>query len=363
MAALIADGQLGRAMLDLIDLARIEAIAAPVRVLVAECCRISGERARKSASGGRSQSVAQLNPRRLAALARPRSLPVERFRACVNLVECGEIGRALFHAADLLDVPELKPRVEALIDQCRAMRKLRLHERAGEGWPEGSEVGDSHVAIPAGSETTVICFTGRGSRFGISSYFLRSLLQMHRVNLVLVFDWDEVGYLAGVRGLGDTMEESVARLSAMCARLGTRRLVVLGTSLGGFAAMRYALALGADATLALAPRLHVFDNPANLASLRAAVGDEVTAESIDVRAHHHAAERAPLTWIVYGTANEADVRSAAHMRGLDGVVEIPLEGIGDHRLITRLAVSGEFTPLFARFLEAAGAGAWRPLEA
>jgi pimeloyl-ACP methyl ester carboxylesterase len=353
-------------MLALLDLVRVDGLRAEARALVEECARLAREREAAGGDGApRGEMVVRLNPRYLAALARPKSKPAERYRACVNLVDCGELGRALFHATDLLGDEKLKPKIEALIGQCRAMRRLRLHSRATEGWPEGAEVADGYAAIPAGSDTTVLCFTGKGSIFGISSYFLRGLLEMHRVNTVFLFDWDEVGYLAGISGLGRSFEESVENLAALCRKLGTRRLVTLGVSLGGYGAMRYGLALGADATLTLAPRLRGVLREKHLKEISAAVGRELSPAEIDIRRLYAAEARTPLTWMVYGADHESDALCAAHMRGLPGIVEEPLRGVSDHRVLTRLAVSGEFTPLFGRFLEAVGPGVWSrdPVEA
>jgi len=356
-------------MLHLIELARIEALQPRVDHLIGRCRRLRRERAKReeeaAAAGGgpvssvsRVEAAIQLDSRFLFALASPDASARARFNACSHLVECGEVGRALVHLADLMDVDELRADVEGLIVQCRRMRALRSDARRGRGWPHNARIGEGYAAISAGSDTTVLCFTGRGAIFGISSYFMRGLLDLHNVNSVYLFDWRDAGYLGGIAGLGNTFGESVAGLKRLCRDLGTRRLIALGVSLGGYGAMRVALELRADATLALGPQLRGVLDGHRLAVIREVLGAPVDPESIDLRHLYARASDPPLTWIVYGADNDSDTRCAAHMRGLRGVVEHPLPGVSEHTVLRRLALDGEFTPLFARFLDSVGPGSW-----
>jgi pimeloyl-ACP methyl ester carboxylesterase len=145
----------------------------------------------------------------------------------------------------------------------------------------------------------------------------------------------------------------------MCAEMGTRRLICLGQSWGGYAAIRYGAELDADAVIAFSPEILRVMGGAGLERIRAAVGGEVDPADLDLRLLLSRRHRTPRTWIVYGAGNAADTRSAEYLAGLPGVVQRAVPGINHHAIMAPLVISGRFSRIFERISAEVGPGRWR----
>ena len=125
--------------------------------------------------------------------------------------------------------------------------------------------------------------------------------------------------------------------------------------------MRYGLELRADGVLAFSPViLGAMDATGqNYGMIARALGSPPDSATLDLRRLYEARpRRAPYTEIVFGERNLTDVGSAAHMAGLPGVVIRPLAGVEVHGTVEATTLSGDFSPILARFCEAVGPGRW-----
>jgi len=318
---------------------------------------------RTTAIPTRIDRVSRPDPRVFEELRRADLAPRERLRACALLIGFGEIGTAVTHLAALMDVPACRPRALQLFAQCQQLKALEIAARAAPPRARASQRAgeeDGFWAAPAGSETTVLAFTGRAKRLGMSTYFFDRLLAPHGVNAIYLFDWKDALFLGGVNGLGDSLAETVASLRRKCAEMGTRRLICLGQSAGGYAAIRYGLELGADAVMAISPTVAQPMSGMPLRRIRATLGDNVDAADLDLRVWFGRRSPTPRTWVIFGAGCAADAQSARVLAGLPGVVVQPISGFDHHAILAPLVVSGRFSSLLAGICEEVGPGRWRP---
>ncbi len=294
----------------------------------------------------------------IKALSRQDLSPPQRLEACRRLIAFGEIGLAVLHLTALSEVPGYEGRVANLLRQCRRLRSMNVRPppKAGEAVDAGGSAG--FWCAPAGSDTTVVAFTGRSRRLGVSMYFMQGLLSEHGVNAVYLFDWSNALFLAGVAGLGRDVPSTVAALSGILAEMGTKRLICLGQSWGGYATIRYGVELGADAIIAFSPIVMALRFEERWKTVCAAAGVAVEEEELDPRVVLERRSPRPRTWIIHGDRNRPDTEAACHFDGVPGLIRLPVAGVSQHNILAPLAVSGRFSPLFRKVCDEVGPGHW-----
>ena len=131
-------------------------------------------------------------------------------------------------------------------------------------------------------------------------------------------------YLRGVQGLGDSFPETVSALRRMLVRLGARRLVTVGSSSGGWAALTFGILLGADVILGFgAPTTGLPEHVREIGDHRAPVEyQQLVADNaldpsfVDSRKLLEHAERVPEVHLYYDRTHEIDSRHALHLEGV-----------------------------------------------
>lgn len=73
------------------------------------------------------------------------------------------------------------------------------------------------------------------------------------INLILVRDARNAWYHRGIPGLGDDVDQVAAALANIVRAIGPSRVVTLGQSMAGYAAIMFGTLLGADAAVAFGP--------------------------------------------------------------------------------------------------------------
>lgn len=200
------------------------------------------------------------------------------------------------------------------------------------------------VAEPPGaSEVTLVAFGGIRGGLGIPPFEFFRVTEGLPVRRVFVRDLDQVWYLRGIRGLGDTLADAAA---ALRDTLGDpTRLVTAGNSAGGFGAIAFGALLGADEVHAFAPqtaidrrhRLRWMDIrwPLEMHHVRRV---RASAEILDLRRLLRV-HPGPAVHVHHDTAHGRDRRHAEHLRSSPGVT---LHGYpaGGHRLVADLRDDG-----------------------
>ncbi|WP_018389703.1 hypothetical protein [Ancylobacter sp. FA202] len=312
----------------------------------------------------RIHAASQLDSSYLAyakSIAHGNSDPQLRLDVCRQFVRCGMIGETVAMLATLMDVRDLRASVVEVMADLRELRRHRAEDRKylpdRETEDEGSE-DRGYWVVPANSDTTLVAFTGRAKRLGLSVYFMQSLLGRLNVNVIYLFDWSHSYYFGGVSGLGADVETTVRQLRGLCADLQSRRVLCLGQSAGGFGALHYGLKLGAEGIMAFSPIIIPVLAGKTRDRIGTKIGRPLTEDETNLRQRIASTDRAPHIEIVYGAENVADTASARYLSGLHEVAEHPLPGVSSHGTIQETVASNTFGTLMDGFIRSSGRWGW-----
>ena len=103
------------------------------------------------------------------------------------------------------------------------------------------------------SEVLLISFAGVGIGMGVPYFEFLKLISDLPVQKMFVRDVQKSWYHAGLKGLSANIDQSVEVLRGIIAESGARRVLTIGNSMGGYAAILYGALLGADEVLVFAP--------------------------------------------------------------------------------------------------------------
>lgn len=107
---------------------------------------------------------------------------------------------------------------------------------------------------PSGDKTLLIGFTGRLQRLMLPIAAILQALPARLHDVVVLRDRDHDHYESGIKDYASSLVELTERLHADLQTDRYRRVVTLGTSMGGFPALRAGIVIGADRALALGGR-------------------------------------------------------------------------------------------------------------
>lgn len=234
--------------------------------------------------------------------------------------------------------------------------KRSLRERTGVS-PFGTAGTDPDGAIAtdfsAGGESALVLFGGIAGGVSMPVFEFFRLTAGYPTNKLYLRDPRRAWYLLGLPEAPGGLAGVGERIASEVARSGATRIIAAGSSAGGFAAIRFGVALGAAAVHAFSPQTfldarqrHAVGDDRwreHVAAVHAAVGAD--AEDLDLRPflERHAKHATAIT-IHVSRADPLDVVHADHLRGLPGV-EVVEYAEGGHALVRWLRDTGQLGPL------------------
>lgn len=240
--------------------------------------------------------------------------PEARLKACDTLVKFGFVDLASPVLHDLASDPAIAGRARLLqrTGEYLVRRGLVNEESSIDGfWGRSYQPAISDDANTAfwrspepqrASENLVIVFTGTSKQFGISLDLLHRILR-HFVGQVLYLrDSHDIFYLAGVDSWGN-YEKTLERLKGIVGEASVRKLYIIGSSAGGYGALKYGLDLSADAILALSPKTDLRQLPEQKKKAILLKRFRISIDALDVVPAYNQAQRRPHVTIVYGGKN------------------------------------------------------------
>ena len=197
---------------------------------------------------------------------------------------------------------------------------------------------------------TVVITTG--ITFGnLPLAFIDAIFAAQGFNVIYLRDFGKRVYLRGVASLGASEEETIAALKRMGRELGGKRLIAMGSSSGGFSAMRVGALMGADVCVSLSGQTA-------LASYLDATRVSAWNPSFFVKAQMEREGDLPFDLVpvlsrpsktkflqFYGADDEEDTRQALRLKGIPNVLLIPVRGVGDHFVVDHMIADGSFDAL------------------
>jgi hypothetical protein len=177
-----------------------------------------------------------------------------------------------------------------------------------------------------GAEVAIVAFGGMAQALGMPPFEFFGQLRSIPAHRVFVRDHEQCWYHRGVAGISHDLASTTLALEETLASLAPRRVVCVGTSAGGYAALLFGYRLGVDEVLAFGPQVAISKE------FRAAIGDERWTQEIahlpDRAESHEARDLARVLIEPTGTTHRLyvgkrellDVAHGRHLAGAPGVV-------------------------------------------
>jgi pimeloyl-ACP methyl ester carboxylesterase len=194
--------------------------------------------------------------------------------------------------------------------------------------------------MPADSDAAIVAFSGKGVRH---FEYHRALGPVLGVGRLLVRDLSQNWYNAGLPDVGETIDDIAERLREELAARGVRRVITMGASMGGYAAILFGCMLGAERAIAIGPQTLL--DPA----FPHAPPAETEPQAPDLLPFARAAPDTEVD-IVIGWDSLEDVFHAQRLRHLPSVRVLAVPN-GIHDLAGPLYRRGKLLPLIEQLME------------
>ena len=209
------------------------------------------------------------------------------------------------------------------------------------------------------SRTLLIAFGGMRGQLGMPPFEFFKATGSIPVKRLFVRDLRQAWYHRGIPGHGSTVESVSESLGELIAGHGVERLVVVGNSAGGYAALLFGTLLGADTVLCFAPQTVIeLDALAEMGDhrwdgqLEELIADgELDPRWTDLRRALPGARRGDTRYALYFDGSfTTDRLHAERLAELEGVALHRSEG-GAHAIAREMRESGALQPVLRHALE------------
>lgn len=205
------------------------------------------------------------------------------------------------------------------------------------------------------SRTMLIAFGGIALRTGVPPYEFSALTGRAGVKRLYVRDLRQAWYHRGMPGHGDRLIDIADALREVVARRRVERLVVVGNSAGGYAALVFGTLLGADVVLAFSPQTTLdLESLAQMDDHRWDERLQPLEESaafdrnwVDLARALPDARRAETRYQVFFDDTHLDRAHSERLKGLEGL-RLFRFGRGQHELVRALRDTGALARVVER---------------
>ncbi|MYZ46566.1 tetratricopeptide repeat protein [Propylenella binzhouense] len=232
-----------------------------------------------------------------------------------------------------------------------------LRSRPLEDWIARPRLADdptraARIVCRDGAAATLIVFPGLHNQFGNLPYgYLDVLLSELPANIVYLRDLGQTAFLDGTRGLGESEPAMADSLKRMAGELAAPRIVTLGSSIGGFAAIRYGARLGAAAAVSFSgpSKLYSTDDRPDRSKRRVGLAfmrrySERQRDVLpDVRANPDM-----TVWHFAGAENVEDIGQQNRLLGLPQARLETVPGVASHNTVLPTIAAGRLLAIVAR---------------
>jgi hypothetical protein len=226
---------------------------------------------------------------------------------------------------------------------------------------------DVQIRKADGAAGTIIVFAGVQGGLGYLPFALvDGLLSRLPVNVVYLRDLGNRGFTAGVSSLGPDGAAMASGLRRIAHEIGGQKVVCIGASLGGLAAVRAAIQMDAHAAISFAgPTIYgqePSDAEADLGggrSMRDTIFSALTRTETSVRDMIRRGV-GTLVFQCYGAQYAPDVANAQALVGLPNVELVTIRDCADHFVVHHMIAGTEFDDLLYRVLQRPSASTGLP---
>ncbi len=246
-------------------------------------------------------------------------------------------------------------------------RRARVaRRRVRRGFRGAVENPDRPLSLDMGHEsrTLLIAFGGMRGELGIPPFEFFKATAGFLIKRLFVRDLSQAWYHRGVPGCGPTIDETADALKRLIAEHDVERLVVAGTSAGGYGALVFGTLLGAETAICFAPQTvldldvlagiedHRWDRQVEELMADGGLDPRWTDLRPALARARHTDTRYELH---FDPSFPPDRRHCERLDGLDGVVLRPREK-GGHNIARDMRDAGELEPLLRTVLLGAPQG-------
>lgn len=205
-----------------------------------------------------------------------------------------------------------------------------------------NQLRDIAVSEASGSDRLAVVFTGLSERVsGLPISIFDRILALAGYRTIFLRDSSRSGFACGIRSVAPSARATVDHLRTLTSRRADEELLVIGTSGGGYAALRYGLELEADRIVVISggtvcdpqDMARLGDSRAPLIARRAverAGPDDFTAPVHSIIADY---DKHPEITLHFSAGMEIDRAHAGLLAGYPGVTLAPCDGDTRHNII------------------------------
>lgn len=103
----------------------------------------------------------------------------------------------------------------------------------------------------------IIAFSGLYHGLSMPIFEFKKVLQKFDVNIIFLKDHYQMWYFNGIKNYSKNLEETVILLASIIKKINPTKVITLGVSLGGFAAILYGNLLEVDSIIAFSPQTFI----------------------------------------------------------------------------------------------------------
>ncbi len=281
---------------------------------------------------------------------------------CDRMVRAGLLDKAEPELRLLIEREATAKEAHKLLAVCRQLRRLGIIDdlepfqgkrSVDRDDPDFGSEASVLISRRAAARKTVLVFTGKARQVWLSIHLLHRFLSPYDCNIVYLKDARKNAYLLGIPDFGPDQRALLRGLSDIVAELGGTDLHCLGSSAGGYMALRAGVELGAATSLAFSP-----------ATSEGEFGLELNAggiETPDLLTLYRSASNPPRTTLVFAENHVRDARSSRRMADLNAVRLVPIPNYDGHDVIAATIASGLFPSLIDELLRGEDASASAPV--
>jgi hypothetical protein len=207
---------------------------------------------------------------------------------------------------------------------------------------------DIQISRATGSDCVVLVFLGLANQAMLPTPIFDRFLAALGVTALYIQDRNRQLGNAGVLSAGESFDATVRYLRETISALGGKRCVTIGSSAGGFAAIRYGLELGAEIMLSFAGPTNVtaefMENDGRAKTVIRRL-QKFPRHMLDIRPQILAASGRGEVHIVYGELHSQDRMHAEYLRDCPGVHLHPLVDSAEHESIRTLVRQSKLFPM------------------
>ena len=201
----------------------------------------------------------------------------------------------------------------------------------------------------AGGDVLLIAFGGLAGELGMPPYEFFNITNDLMVNKLYLRDIDQAWYHLGLRNYAKNIHGVAGFLRERVRASGASRVVMVGNSAGGYAAILFGLLLDPDLVLAFSPQTFIdklnrflYSDSRWRKEVRKVCAYPLSCrEFFDLKKVFGAAPQGKCRYhLYYSTKGRVDVRHARRMNGVENVVLHPHTESEDHAVVKFLKEDG-----------------------